>query len=130
MRNKLERDLHELIEAKVIDKQTAGNIQQYYLDKKAASNLLFIIFGVIGAMLIGLGVILLVAHNWDTMSNAGKAAVGFLPLIILQVICAYIIYEKFDKDSWRESATVLMMLLLVFCLARKRARLKNCKTKV
>ncbi len=36
--------------------------------------------GILGSLLVGLGIVLLVAHNWDEMSRQCKLSLLFLPL--------------------------------------------------
>ena len=67
---KIIKDLPELIAAGIISEETARNIQQYYQHKSQTSgNKLYIVFGILGALLIGLGIILIVAHNWNIFSK-------------------------------------------------------------
>ena len=60
------QELPELVQAKVITEETAQNITAYY-DRKpsASSNRLFIVFGILGALLVGMGIILIIAHNFQ-----------------------------------------------------------------
>jgi uncharacterized membrane protein len=60
------KELDELTKAQVISPESAENIRNYYKSKQEQSgNRLFIVFGILGAILVGLGLILIIAHNWD-----------------------------------------------------------------
>ena len=64
MNSKLQQEVSKLVEAQVISHQVANDIKNYYDSKRDASpNRLFAIFGVLGSLLVGLGVILILAHN-------------------------------------------------------------------
>jgi uncharacterized membrane protein len=53
----------------------------YGLDaQKGARSLGLILLSVLGALLIGAGVILLLAHNWSDLSRSVRTALSFLPL--------------------------------------------------
>ena len=66
-------EIDNLIIAKVISQETANDIRLYYYEHQATTqSKLFVIFGILGAILSGLGIILLLAHNWDDLSNFTK----------------------------------------------------------
>ncbi|MEL6192313.1 MAG: DUF2157 domain-containing protein [Bacteroidota bacterium] len=107
----IQKDLTELIEAGLISEDTAARIREYYGRKLApATNRLFIVFGVLGALLVGLGIILIIAHNWDNLSRSIKTVFAFLPMLIGQGLCAYTLLKKKESISWRESSTVFLFL--------------------
>ncbi|GEQ85537.1 hypothetical protein ULMS_10450 [Patiriisocius marinistellae] len=108
MTSKLERDFDELVGAQVISTEVQNNILEYYDTKKQAEpNKLFAIFGVLGSLLVGLGVILIIAHNWDDFSRGTKTIWAFLPLVIGQIAVAFSYFKRKGK-SWVEgSATFL-----------------------
>lgn len=105
----LQKDLHELIDAQVISPETAQRIQGYYQQKNPPSgNRLFMVFGVLGATLVGLGIILILAHNWDDLSRTAKVIIAFLPLLIGQALCAFTLLKKTESASWRESSAAFL----------------------
>ena len=88
------RDIQELIKADIISQETADKIQNYYQKKRGQSaNRLFIVFGILGAILVGLGIILILAHNWDELSRTTKTIFAFLPLLIGQAFCGFAYFE-------------------------------------
>jgi uncharacterized membrane protein len=102
MKNKAE--LNELVREGLIDAKTAEAIAAYYAAKQGSSNRLLMVFGILGAILVGLGIILIIAHNWDDFSVGVKSVIGFLPLIIGQAACAYALFVKPESVSIRESS--------------------------
>ena len=43
-------------------------------------------FGILGAVLIGGGIILLLAHNWEQLGRPARVAVAFAPLVLSQAL--------------------------------------------
>ena len=70
MNSKFIKELSDLVQNELISKEVALNIENYYKSKQEDSpNRLFTIFGVLGSLLVGLGIILILAHNWDNFSS-------------------------------------------------------------
>lgn len=74
-------------------------------------------FGILGAVLVGLGIILIVAHNWDNLSRPFKNFLAFLPMLIGQAACAYTLWKKSESIVWRESASVFLVFAIGACIA-------------
>ena len=101
--------LPELLQAGVINQDTADRIRDYYKNKSGTStNRLFIVFGILGAILVGLGIILIIAHNWDELSRSTKTIFAFLPLLVGQGFCIYTLLKKQESVAWRESTTAFL----------------------
>lgn len=103
------KDIPELVKAGVISQETADKIRDYYKEKGGEStNRLFIVFGILGAILVGLGIILIIAHNWDELARTTKTGLAFLPLLIGQFLCGFVLIKKQDSVAWRESAAAFL----------------------
>ena len=114
------KDLPELIEAGVISEDTAGKITAYYRDKKASSsNRLFIVFGILGSLLVGTGIILMLAHNWDNFSRWQKTLFAFIPLLAGQIWCGFSLFSDRLKGNvtWRESSATFLFFAVGACIA-------------
>ena len=66
--------LNELLEHGIITPEVATAITNYYQNKQTTASKLPIIFGIFGALLGGLGIILLIGHNWDDFSTTATDA--------------------------------------------------------
>ncbi len=109
MSNNIINELPALLKANVITEETARKITEYYnKDGDESQNKLFMIFGILGAILSGLGIILILAHNWDDLYNTAKSIISFLPLLIGQLFCGYTILKKAENTVWRESSSVFL----------------------
>ncbi|KQC31063.1 DUF2157 domain-containing protein [Flagellimonas eckloniae] len=103
------KDLQDLIEADIITQETAEKIKNHYKDKGDSSiNRLFVVFGILGAILVGLGIILIIAHNWDELSKTIKTIFAFLPLVIGQLLCGYALIKKNQSIAWKESTSTFL----------------------
>lgn len=112
------KDISELVKAEIISEETAKKIQDFYQTKEEQSNnRLFAIFGVFGAILIGLGLILIIAHNWDQLDRAIKTIFAFIPLIIGQILVAFTILKNFKSLTWRESSSAFLFFAIGACIS-------------
>ncbi|HXB40223.1 MAG TPA: DUF2157 domain-containing protein [Bacteroidia bacterium] len=106
MNKNIAKELDELRTAGIIDEEIAGRIEHFYAGKNVGSqSRLFVVFGVLGAILVGLGIILIIAHNWDELSRPVKVFFSFLPVIVGQLCCAYSLLKKSNSAAWKESST-------------------------
>lgn len=77
----------------LIDALTASTIAARYTQQEMKSVAWSrIILGSLGALLVGLGVIALLAANWDTLPRPVRAAIAFMPLFLC--VAAYIVGVK------------------------------------
>jgi uncharacterized membrane protein len=114
----LPKDLSELINAQVISEDTAHKIRNYYERKaESSSSRLIVAFGILGAILVGLGIILIIAHNWDELSRNTKAILAFMPLIVGQFLCAFAFLKKTTSVVWRESSATFLFFTVGACIA-------------
>lgn len=114
----IEKDIPELLKAGIITPEAADGIRQYYKSKEgSSSNRLFLAFGILGAILVGLGIILIIAHNWDELSRTTKTSFAFLSLIASQVISVYVLLRKSTNPVWIESTTTFLFFAVGACIS-------------
>jgi uncharacterized membrane protein len=105
----LQKDVKELLEAGIISEETAASIQAYYQQRTTSgSHRIIVLFSVLGAILIGSGILLILAHNWDTFTRGFKTMLAFLPLLTGQLLCAWARWKKNDSPAWRESSAAFL----------------------
>ena len=103
------KDLPELVSANIISVDTANEISRYYKHKQDTSpNRQLLIFGILGALLVGTGILFIIANQWDQFSQFAKTTCAFLLLIIPQLFCVYVLLKKTEKVVWREIAALLL----------------------
>jgi len=112
MNSKFIKELPELVNNEVISEEISRRISNYYITKSVQSpNRLMIIFGVLGSILIGLGIILIVAHNWDDLPKNIKTMFAFIPLLIGQVAVGYSILKK-KSTVWKEASGTFLFFAI------------------
>ena len=117
MSSKFTKELKELVKNQVIPLEIADTISHYYEQKQAAKpNRLFTIFGVFGALLIGSGIILMLAHNWDDLSRITRTVWAFIPLLIGQFFVGFSILK--DKSrTWKEASGTFLFFAVGISIA-------------
>jgi uncharacterized membrane protein len=113
MANNILKELPELVDAKIISTETAENIRVYYQAKNSHSDSrLFLAFGILGSLISGLGIILIIAHNWDDFSRPTKTILGFVPLVLGQLACGFALFKKLQNQHWKEGAATFLFLAI------------------
>jgi len=102
----LRGQLPELVAAGVITADNAKAINRHYGDVESRTNFGFVILATIGAALVGAGIILLIAHNWDDLSRAARTVIAFLPLLIAQALVVFVLLKRNESRAWREVVAV------------------------
>lgn len=118
MRNSILNELNELLSQHVITEDEADRIREYYRKKpQPENNRLVIIFGELGSLLVGMGLVLIIAHNWDNLPKFIKLAVALFPLLLGQGICGYLLWKKSASAAWREGASVFVVCAIATAIS-------------
>jgi len=118
MANGIENDIHALVKDGLLTDANAEAIRAWYERKNAANpNRLILIFGVLGVLLVGSGISLLVAHNWDEMSTQLKTFFAFLPLLVGQVWVGYTLLKNRESEMHREMSSGWLALAIGVCIS-------------
>ena len=116
---KILKELDELTASEVICPEVAERIRLYAQQRTQSnsSHRLLTVFGALGAILIALGIIVLLAHNWDELPRWIKTFISFLPLLIGQAACGYLLFYKGLTSWWGEAAAVFTSLAIGAAIA-------------
>jgi uncharacterized membrane protein len=105
-------DLNELVSANVITPETALKISDYYKKKElnpiGTKNRQLLLFGIVGALLVGIGLMFIIANQWERLPKMVKTTCAFLVLIIPQLLCLYVLLKQPGKVVWKESTALLL----------------------
>ena len=113
----LEKELPILETEGIVSPETGQEIKSYYCENTASGmHWAIIAFAVLGSLLIGAGVILLFAHNWDELSRPARAALSFCPLAIGSVLSTIALVKK-GGTALRESAGLFHSLAVGAAIA-------------
>lgn len=114
----LYRDLPDLVAKGVLTEAAARDLKNHYGPVESNPGLrIMLIFGVIGVLLVGLGIILLIAHNWAQLTRSQRLALSAGLLIAAQSTAGLALYTKPASRTWREAAAVLHTLAVGAALA-------------
>ena len=103
----LRGELPELVAEGVINAESADAIGRHYrVAEERAPNFGFVILAAIGSALVGAGIILLIAHNWDDLPRTTRCVIAFLPLVIALVLASFVLLRRDKSAPWRESAAI------------------------
>jgi uncharacterized membrane protein len=83
----------------------------------SGSRLAIIVCAVFGALLIGSGVILLLAHNWEHLGRPARTVIAVLPLAVSQVVAGWVLVRRGESTAWREGSATVLTLALATAIA-------------
>ncbi|MCK5862814.1 MAG: DUF2157 domain-containing protein [Candidatus Hydrogenedentes bacterium] len=108
----LYEELPVLEQAAVISPETILRIREHYgpVTIQSRRQLALLLLSVLGALLIGLGVILLLAHNWDTLPRTGRIILSFSPLLIGQILVGWTLLKRHNSLAWKEGSGLFLAL--------------------
>lgn len=106
-------ELPELVEKGIIPPESGERLKQHYgpVQTNLGTRTFLLVFGVIGALLIGLGIILILAHNWEQLNKINRLMISVGLLIVAQIAAGSVLWFKSDSVVWREATATLLMLM-------------------
>ena len=115
----LDGELPALVSRGILTDRNADEIRQYYqaAPGQAAWRTGLLVCGILGAVLIGLGIILLLAHNWYLLSRAARTVLALAPLLAAQFLAAWVLLRRADSTAWREGIATFLMLMVAASMA-------------
>lgn len=105
----LQTELNRLVEAGLLPPEIAERLRRHYgvpEARRAAVPLL----AILGVALVGLGVILLLAVNWETLSRATRAGLCFALLLAAQGLAGWALLARRPSVAWSEGAALALVL--------------------
>lgn len=102
-------ELPELISSGVLSAEAAEALRQHYsaTDSGEPRRIGFVLSAILGSLLIGAGIILLVAHNWDFLGRPVRCAIAFTPLVLSHALAIFVLLRRNESAPWREAAAIL-----------------------
>lgn len=112
-------ELPKLVERGLITGAAAEAIRDYYRtgETKDYNQKLLTAFAVIGASLIGIGILFLFAFNWSNLSRAAKTGISLFPLLTAQGFCLFSLLKKNGSAPWKESSATFLFIAFGACIA-------------
>ncbi len=76
-----------------------------------------LMLGSVGALMVGVGLIVLISHNWDEFSRSQRLACAFFPLMAAQVWTGFLLGRGSIEPAWKlESAALLQTMAVGACI--------------
>ncbi len=112
-------ELPGLVAAGVLSDEAAERLRDHYGEAGEAQRgrLALLVFGVLGSLLVGSGIILLFAHNWQELSRSARTAVALAPLVAGQLLALWGVWTGRQSPAWRESIATLLTLAIGAAIA-------------
>jgi uncharacterized membrane protein len=100
----LYEELPQLVAQGVLTADAADKLRSHYGPPERATGRRWavLLFGILGGALIGAGIILVLAHNWDDMNRPMRAAVSFLPLVTALLLAGFVLWKHASSPPWRD----------------------------
>jgi uncharacterized membrane protein len=109
----LRGELPDLVASGTVTPEAADAIRRHYDSRESSqANFGFVLLAIVGSVLIGAGVILLIAHNWDELSRPLRSTIALAPLIGAEVLGVFVLLRRDESPSWRESVAICIVATL------------------
>jgi uncharacterized membrane protein len=93
-------------------------LRERYAVDESEVGLAQMVMGVLGALLIGAGLIAVIGYNWDDFSRPVRLLFAFLPLLLTQLFSFRVLRGGQAIAAWvRETAALLQALATGACIA-------------
>lgn len=102
-------ELPRLVHEGVLDAATAERVRAHYGEEPDARGSVPL-FAVLGAALVGLGIVLLVAHNWEALSRGERVGLSLALLVGAQGLAGYALLRRSSSVPWTEGAALFLVL--------------------
>jgi uncharacterized membrane protein len=103
----LRGQLPALVSSGVITAESAAALERHYDSaEEGETNFGFVVLASVGAVLVGAGVVLLIAHNWDELSRTVRSMIAILPLLIALALMAFALIRRDNSRPWREVVAI------------------------
>lgn len=111
-------ELPELVEKGVLDHNAAASLREHYGSSIArdSQNMLYVALATVGSLLVGLGIILLFAYNWDFFPRLGKTVIAFIPLTVAAGLAGFCLQRRVASIAWSESTSLAVSLGAAACI--------------
>lgn len=105
-------ELPGLVEAGILPADAAERVQSHYGGLSPANRGAWVMFfcAVAGSLLIGLGVVLLLASNWDHLPRLFRTGLALAPLLAGQILVGHVLQRRMNSAAWREGASAFLFV--------------------
>jgi uncharacterized membrane protein len=108
----LHRQLPRLIAEGVLTEEAADALRRHYgppEPRRTRARWGQILLAAFGALLVGGGVILILAHNWDILGRPARAALALGLLLAAQILTLFALVRRPHSAAWTEATSVFLV---------------------
>lgn len=114
----MRREIDDWEREGLLSRNLADQLRARYPAKAGrAPRVLGVGLAVLGALLVGGGIILLLAHNWADLSRELRTAIALAPLLAAQLLALIGIVRRRVGAGWREGVATLWLLSIAAAIA-------------
>lgn len=112
-------ELPDLVSREILSQDAAARLRAHYgaAGRDAGRQLGLTVTAVFGSVLIGLGIILVLAYNWQDLSRTIRAGISFLVLLGAQGTAGWVLLRPVRSRPWREGTACLLFLAVGAAMA-------------
>lgn len=98
----------------ILSGETAQRLREHYgpVTLRSRRQMAMLLLGILGALLIGLGIILLLAHNWNNLPRSLRTVLSFAPLLAGQMVAGWTLLRRSNSPAWREGSGLFLALAI------------------
>ncbi len=114
----LRKEIPKWVERDWITSDQADRITRHYEneEEEPAYSLAFMLLSGLAALLVGSGLILIVAYNWSDFGRSMRTLISLFPLLLGLGVFGWALFRRSDQVAWRESGSAFLMLMLAASL--------------
>ncbi|MBF2053939.1 MAG: DUF2157 domain-containing protein [Candidatus Sericytochromatia bacterium] len=113
----LHQELPFWVESGWLQPAQAEALQRHYTVQTQTRQPLLNMFALLGALLIGIGVILLLGYNWSELSRPLRAGLLLTLLFSAQCLSFWALWRHRTSTAWREGSACFQVLALAAAIA-------------
>ncbi|MDR1192542.1 MAG: DUF2157 domain-containing protein [Verrucomicrobiales bacterium] len=113
-------ELPGLVEKNILSTDGAAALRRHYAPLAVGKSGLSIgltISAILGGLLVGAGIILLLAHNWDDLSRPARAGISIAPLLVSIGLSGFALWRRSTSATWREGCGAFYFLSIGAAIA-------------
>jgi uncharacterized membrane protein len=113
-------ELPALVEQGVLTPEAAEALRRHYGPPERAASAgrwAQVLLASFGALLVGGGIILILAHNWDELGRPARAALALGTLGVAQAVTFYAVWKRSASPPWTESVSAFLVAAVGAALA-------------
>lgn len=106
----LNQELEKWVSQRLVSVEQAEKISALYPVARSSKSTASALFSILGAVCLGLGVILLFAYNWDQLGRLARTFISFAPVVVSGVLGFWVLHKHADSLGKREAVGALFFL--------------------